>query len=112
MNRNCTFVGFWTLHDREMLNNSQHSVNMHMNPLDLRYSLNPEFARASVSTIIRECVGFRGVELRREIFMSNWSVETLSDDQVLHASIEAYGAFLIGVESRAWRRNRSRSNHS
>ncbi|TKY72478.1 DNA repair endonuclease [Spatholobus suberectus] len=61
-------------------------------------------ARASVDEIVGKCLGFR-VEQRREISVSEWYDDYLSDDQVAYATVDAYCAFLIGRNIRAWQLN-------
>ncbi|KAI4335003.1 hypothetical protein L6164_013692 [Bauhinia variegata] len=102
-----TFVGFYNHSDRLKLMISKHRLEMARDPLDLRFYAESEDEEslkfASVEEIVKECLGFDGVRLRREISMSNWDVEFLSDDQVLQACLDAHCAFEIGKNIGAWR---------
>lgn len=75
-------------------------------PLDLRYfvagSDGYELVQASRERIIEECLGFEGVSFSEEIGRSEWDSEFLSTPQILYASLDAYFAFLIGKDIRAW----------
>ena len=78
------------------------------NPIDLRLHAKSNITgeslvSASTETIIRECLGYEGVRLEREISMSDWEALFLDDDQVLQASVDARAAFLIGKSLSAWK---------
>ncbi|GAU27015.1 hypothetical protein TSUD_313770 [Trifolium subterraneum] len=60
-----------------------------------------DLAGASVDEIVEKCVGYE-VEQRREMSMSDWSDEDLSEEQVSYACVDAYCAFLMGKNIRAW----------
>ncbi|KAJ7955260.1 Werner syndrome-like exonuclease-like protein [Quillaja saponaria] len=106
MNSNHTFVGFWNSSDARKLMHSDHELEMWRDPLDLRYYVETDdgdsLVRASTEEIVEECLGFEGVRLEREISMSDWDDEYLSDDQVLQACLDAHCAFLIGKNCNAW----------
>ncbi|KAI4344764.1 hypothetical protein L6164_011955 [Bauhinia variegata] len=102
-----TFVGFHNHSDRQKLLISKHRLEMVKNPLDLRLSVESQddeidLTSASVEKIVKECLGFDGVSLRREISMSDWDDEVLSNDQVLQACLDAHCAFEIGKNIKAW----------
>ncbi|KAG2246082.1 hypothetical protein Bca52824_085710 [Brassica carinata] len=54
----------------------------------------------SFEEIVEKCMGFRGVKLDRGISRSDWSVEYLSNDQILQVSVDAYVCFKLGVSAR------------
>ena len=56
----------------------------------------------SFEEIVEKCMGFRGVKLDRGISRSDWSVEYLSNDQILQVSVDAYVCFKLGVSARLW----------
>ncbi|KAG5011704.1 hypothetical protein JHK82_023896 [Glycine max] len=95
-----TFVGFWNHSDRLKLACSEHELEMAMDPLDLRLCFE-SLTRDSVETIVAKCLGYR-VPQRRDISVSAWYVEYLSNDQVAYATVDAFCAFLIGRNIRAW----------
>ncbi|XP_027338270.1 exonuclease mut-7 homolog [Abrus precatorius] len=103
-----TFVGFWNHSDRRKLAISKHCLDMLKDPLDLRLYAETEddedLTRASVEEIAEKCLGFE-VEQRREISTSYWYEQCLSDDQVVYAAVDAYCAFLLGRNIRAWEVN-------
>ncbi|GAU50476.1 hypothetical protein TSUD_409610 [Trifolium subterraneum] len=108
-NPNHTFVGFWNHSDRQKLETSEYQFEMYRDPLDLRLCAEAEYedddddlARASVNEIVEKCLGYE-VEQRKEISMSDWSDEVLSDEQVIYASVDAYCAFRIGKNVKAWK---------
>ncbi|XP_028753568.1 uncharacterized protein LOC114713145 [Neltuma alba] len=102
-----TFVGFWNHSDRLKLAISKHRLNMLRNPLDIReYVVTDDgesLQGASVEEIVREYLGIDGVRMRKEISMSDWGDESLSDEQVLQVTLDAHCAFEIGKNIRAWR---------
>ncbi|KAK7303661.1 hypothetical protein RJT34_14573 [Clitoria ternatea] len=108
-NRDHTFVGFWNHSDRIKLEGSKHELVMCRNPLDLRVYVETEdgekLAGARVVEIVEKCLGFQ-VEQRKDIGMSVWEDEHLSEEQVLYATVDAYCAFLIGKNIEAWEINK------
>lgn len=105
-----TFVGFWNHSDRRRLEISEYDLQMLRDPLDLRIYAETNdgesLAKAPVEEIIEECLGYSGVELKRQVSLSDWDDEFLSDDQVLQATLDARCAFLIGKNIKAWRFSR------
>ncbi|XP_027338271.1 uncharacterized protein LOC113852232 [Abrus precatorius] len=99
----CTFVGFWNRYDRQSLWESQLGLILGSDPIDLRSLLNQELAHASVETIVESFLGYSGVRTRIQVSLSNWGAFTLTDDQVLQASLNARCAYLIGHAVEAWR---------
>ncbi|PNX82230.1 polynucleotidyl transferase ribonuclease H-like superfamily protein [Trifolium pratense] len=111
LNRNHTFVGFWNHSDRRKLKTSDQRFEMYRDPLDLRLYAEAEaedddddedLARASVDEIVEKCLGYE-IEQSGEIGRSDWDDEVLSDEQVVYASVDAYCAFRIGKNVKAWR---------
>ncbi|KAK7329585.1 hypothetical protein VNO77_23755 [Canavalia gladiata] len=104
-----TFVGFWNHSDRRKLESSKHCLEMWKDPLDLRLYAETEdvenLARASVDEIVEKCLGYE-VKQRRDISMSDWDYRYLTEEQVVYATIDAYCAFLIGRNIKAWELNR------
>lgn len=90
---------------------SEHQFDLYRDPLDLRHyaealdEVDDEgLARASVPEIVEKCLGFDVKdELSGEIGRSDWNDEDLSREQVVYASVDAYCAFLIGKNIKAWR---------
>ncbi|RDX71586.1 putative 3'-5' exonuclease R431, partial [Mucuna pruriens] len=89
-----TFVGFWNYSDRKKLKYSEHELEMRRDPVDLRRCIE-NLTQASVEEIVEKCLGYRVLQ-RREISMSAWYHECLSNDQVAYATVDAHCAFLIG----------------
>jgi len=112
-NPNHTFVGFWNHSDRRKLEElSVHQLRMYREPLDLRHCVQvvdedgdeEGLARASVPEIVEKCLGYDVEdELRGEIGRSDWNDEDLRHEQVVYASVDAYCAFLIGKNIKAWK---------
>ena len=106
---NHTFVGFWNHSDRKRLLNTDFDLEMSRDPLDLRLFAESDdgesLATASVEVIVEEYLGFEGVRLRRDISRSNWHSANLSEDQIQQACLDAYCAFLMGRNIRAWEEN-------
>lgn len=102
---NNTLVGLWNGADAKKLLMTEHELRVHK-LLDLRRYVESKdgesLARASVERIVEECLGFEGVRLERDISMSDWDDEDLSDEQVLQAFVDAYVPFEIGRNLRAW----------
>ncbi|TKY72477.1 hypothetical protein E2542_SST01218 [Spatholobus suberectus] len=78
--------------------------------LDLRLYAKTEhdenLTKASVEQIVEKCLGYK-VERKREIGMTGWKrYKYRSNDQVVYAAVDAYCAFLIGRNSKAWELNR------
>ncbi|PNX57857.1 werner syndrome ATP-dependent helicase, partial [Trifolium pratense] len=59
-------------------------------------------ARASVDEIVEKCLGYE-IEQSGEIARSYWDNKVLSNEQVVYASVDAYCAFRIGKNVRAWK---------
>jgi hypothetical protein len=55
----------------------------------------------SVDDTVKKCLGFR-VQLKEDVMISDWSVEGLSDEQVVYASVKTHCAFRIGREFKVW----------
>jgi ribonuclease D len=55
-----------------------------------------------VDEIVEKCLGFE-VEQSGEIGSSDWDDKVLSDEQVVYASVDAYCAFRIGKNVKAWK---------
>jgi hypothetical protein len=109
LNPNNTFVGFWNHSDRRKLESSVDEIKMYRDPLDLRLYAAAEdedddenLARASVDEIVEKCLGYE-VEQSGEIARSDWDDKILSDEQVVYASVDAYCAFQIGKNVKAWK---------
>ncbi|XP_045787875.1 uncharacterized protein LOC123883181 [Trifolium pratense] len=110
-NPDFTFVGFWNHSDRRKLESSEHRFEMCRDPLDLRYYAvaeddddDQDLSRAPIHKIVEKYLGYDvELELSREIGRSDWDDEYLSHDQVVYASIDAYCAFRIGKNTKAWR---------
>ncbi|KAI9070928.1 hypothetical protein K1719_047112 [Acacia pycnantha] len=104
-----TFVGFWNHSDRWKLQISAHNLQMLRDPLDMRKYVQTDdgesLERATIERIVEEYLGVRGVPISREISMSDWDDEYLSDEQVLQVTLDAHCAFEIGKNIRAWRFN-------
>jgi hypothetical protein len=106
-----TFVGFWNHSDRLKLKSSDQRLEMYKDPVDLRHYAQAEYdedddedgdlARASVEEIVEKCLGYE-IEQSGEIAISDWDDKVLSDKQVVYASIDAYCAFRIGKNVKAW----------
>ncbi|CAJ2662534.1 unnamed protein product [Trifolium pratense] len=106
-NPNHTFVGFWNHSDRQKLESSEYQFEMYRDPLDLRHYAELEYedenlARASVDEIVEKCLGYE-IEQSGEIARSYWDNKVLSNEQVVYASVDAYCAFRIGKNVRAWK---------
>lgn len=90
---------------------SKHGFDLYRDPLDLRHYAealdeddDEDLARSSVPLIVEKCLGYDVEdELSGEIGRSNWNDEDLSHKQVVYASVDAYCAFLIGKNIKAWR---------
>ncbi|KAI9081163.1 hypothetical protein K1719_036922 [Acacia pycnantha] len=104
-----TFVGFWNHSDRRKLQISDHRLQMLRDPLDMRnYAQTDDgesLETATIERIVEEHLGVRGVPISREISISDWDDVNLSDEQVLQVTLDAYCAFDIGKNIRAWRLN-------
>ncbi|KAK7329581.1 hypothetical protein VNO77_23751 [Canavalia gladiata] len=98
-----TFVGMWNRFDRRKLRDSRHALMMEQNPIDLRSLMSVELAHSPLETIVETCLGYAGVRTRNEISISQWNLATLTDQQILQASILARCYFLIGQNFQAWR---------
>ncbi|XP_010468140.1 PREDICTED: uncharacterized protein LOC104748155 [Camelina sativa] len=101
-----TFVGVWNSQDAKKLEESRHQLEV-VRLLDLRVHIvdstgSRTLSNCSFEEIVEENLGHRGVRLERAISMSNWSVEYLSDDQILQATIDAYCSFKLGVLDHLW----------
>lgn len=105
LDRDNTFVGIWNGSDEKKLQMSEHELRLHR-LLDLRRYISTDYggslARASVERIVEECLGYEGVRLEKDISMSDWGNEDLSYEQILQACVDAYVAFEIGKNLRAW----------
>ncbi|WJX23375.1 hypothetical protein P8452_12585 [Trifolium repens] len=107
-NADNTFVGFWNHSDRRKLESSVDEIKMYRDPLDLRLYAEADedddenLARASVDEIVKKCLGYE-IELSGEIGRSDWDDKVLSDEQVVYASVDAYCAFQIGKNVKAWK---------
>ncbi|XLS54495.1 hypothetical protein HN51_004250 [Arachis hypogaea] len=91
--------------DRRKLENSWLGLRMRTDPVDLRLCTETDggwnLKRASVNTIVEECLGFE-VEQRKEIGISDWDEEFLSHEQVEYATVDAHCAFLIARDCKVW----------
>ncbi|XP_027338274.1 uncharacterized protein LOC113852235 [Abrus precatorius] len=103
-NKGCTFVGFWNCLDRRMLGLSRHRLRMRRNPVDVRSILGNKVGNASMESIVERSLGYFGISMSWNVIMSNWNGSTLTDDQVVQASVEPRCAFLIGAFYGAWLR--------
>jgi hypothetical protein len=81
---------------------------MYKDPVDLRHYAQAEYddedgdlARASVEEIVEKCLGYE-IEQSGEIAISDWDDKVLSGKQVVYASVDAYCAFRIGKNVKAW----------
>lgn len=102
---NHTFVGFCNKSDNRKVKSSKHELEMFGDPLDLRlYAAklcNEDLAGASMEEIVKKCVGYE-LDQSRDIGKSDWSEENLNEDQVGYGCVDAYCAFLIGKNMKAW----------
>jgi len=97
------FPGFKNLNYSQDLKSSKHALEMFITPADLtlwqerllNYSV-------TVDDMVKKCLGFR-VQLKEEVMMSDWSVEGLSDEQVVYACVKTHCAFRLGREFKVWR---------
>ncbi|GAU19488.1 hypothetical protein TSUD_77320 [Trifolium subterraneum] len=96
----CKFTGFLTKWHRSKLLSCRHRLKMQFGPVDVRY-IEAGFENCSVEEMIQKFLGCN-VELKEEIKTSDWSVQNLSNDQVLYACVECYCAFFIGKNLRSW----------
>ncbi|MED6212205.1 hypothetical protein PIB30_080979, partial [Stylosanthes scabra] len=105
MDDRVTFAGFWNHSDRRKLEISWLGLMMRTDPVDLRLCTESNggwsLKRASVNTIVEECLGF-AVDQRKEISLSDWSEEFLSYEQVEYATVDAHCAFLIARDIEVW----------
>ncbi|TVU40247.1 hypothetical protein EJB05_13700, partial [Eragrostis curvula] len=89
-----TFVGSGSAHDRRML---WAHYGLHVAcGRDLRALAG--MGNASMEEMADEILGYPGVSKCREVAMSAWHAPRLSMDQVLYAAVDAFLAFLLGVE--------------
>ncbi|KFK38597.1 hypothetical protein AALP_AA3G134400 [Arabis alpina] len=100
-----TFVGVWNGQDARKLAQSLHRLEigeLH----DIRNYVADSEGRSlrscSFEVIVEECLGYYGVRLDPEISMSDWSVYSLFDEQILQASLDAYVCSELGVWARLW----------
>ncbi|PNX74901.1 hypothetical protein L195_g030830 [Trifolium pratense] len=82
----CKFTRFLNKEHRSKLLSSEHHLEMYIDPTDLGF-IDAEFDNCSVEGMIEKCLAYK-VDLREEIKTSDWSVQTLSDDQILYACVE------------------------
>ncbi|GAU19489.1 hypothetical protein TSUD_77330 [Trifolium subterraneum] len=82
------------IHHRPKLLSSKHRLEMIIDPKDIGY-IDADFDNCSMEEMIEKCLGYK-VDLREEIKTSDWSVQNLSNDQVLYACVEVHCAFLVG----------------
>ncbi|XP_027338273.1 uncharacterized protein LOC113852234 [Abrus precatorius] len=101
-NRGFTFVGFWNRHDRAMLSQSRHALQLRSDPLDLVRLVRNEVAGAPLERIVEEYLGFTGVRLTRNVTMSDWNRPLLTFAQIFQVAAEARCAYLIGNLLQAW----------
>jgi hypothetical protein len=99
--RRIGFPGFKNLNYSQDLKSSKHALEMFINPADLTL-WQERLLNYSVDDIVKTILGFR-VKLKEEVMMSDWSVERLSDEQVVYASVKTHCAFRIGREFKVWR---------
>ncbi|KAF7806808.1 exonuclease mut-7-like protein [Senna tora] len=108
LNPSNTFVGFWNQQDAKRLRICRHSLQMWRTPLDVRMMVaeeegpGSELWKAKREIIIRQWLGFEDVTFSDEIGRSNWGREVLSYDQIVQSCRDAFCAFLIGRNLRAW----------
>ncbi|KAH0943840.1 LOW QUALITY PROTEIN: hypothetical protein HID58_003477 [Brassica napus] len=102
---NTTFVGIRNCQDAKRLARTRHQLEIG-ELLDARMYVVDSQGRSlrgrSFEEIVEKCMGFRGVKLDRGISRSDWSVEYLSNDQILQVSVDAYVCFKLDVSARLW----------
>ncbi|CAN6926315.1 unnamed protein product [Brassica oleracea] len=102
---NTIFVGIRNSQDAKRLARTRHQLEIG-ELLDARMYVVDSQGRSlrgrSFEEIVEKCMGFRGVKLDRGISRSDWSVEYLSNDQILQVSVDAYVCFKLGVSARLW----------
>ncbi|XP_010550692.1 PREDICTED: uncharacterized protein LOC104821486 [Tarenaya hassleriana] len=98
-----TFVGFWNGQDKKMLLNSNHQLEIG-DILDIRHyvknSDGVSLRGSSFETIVKECLGYKGVELKPSISRSDWDRRNLRNEQILQATVDALVCFKLGVQKR------------
>lgn len=74
--------------------------------LDLRRYVLTDAGESLIGTslegIVKECLGYEGVKLERDISRSDWGDRDLSNEQVLQACVTSYVSFAIGKNKQAW----------
>ncbi|GAU19490.1 hypothetical protein TSUD_77340 [Trifolium subterraneum] len=100
LDRACKLTGFFNTDHRPKLLSSKHRLEMIIDPKDIGY-IDADFDNCSMEEMIEKCLGYK-VDLREEIKTSDWSVQNLSNDQVLYACVEVHCAFLVGRNLGVW----------
>ncbi|KAK9724974.1 hypothetical protein RND81_05G112600 [Saponaria officinalis] len=107
--RRFTFVGLWNSRDAEFLRDSVHRLEMEDGmPVDLRRHVVDDDGRSmkgeSIAEIAAEVIGV-DIERIEEVVRSDWEVEELSVEQVKHAAVDAFVAYVVAMRIRAWELN-------
>ncbi|KAH0855631.1 hypothetical protein HID58_004021 [Brassica napus] len=104
---NTTFVGIRNCQDAKRLARTRHQLEIG-ELLDARMYVVDSQGRSLRVVRLRRLLrmyGFRGVKLDRGISRSDWSVEYLSNDQILQVSVDAYVCFKLDVSARLCKLN-------
>lgn len=94
------FPGFNNKTYFQDLRSSKHALEMYISPADLT-RWDRRYMYDTVDELVKNCLGFR-VKLEDEVMMSDWSVENLSDEQVVYACVKTHCAFHIGRQFHVW----------
>ncbi|XP_010550690.1 PREDICTED: uncharacterized protein LOC104821485 [Tarenaya hassleriana] len=101
-----TFVGIWNIQDKKKLLESKHQLEIG-GLLDIRLYVENSHGwslrDSSFETIVKECLGYEGVDLKPSISKSDWDRYILRHDQILQATVDAFVCFKLGVEERLWK---------
>lgn len=96
LERACRFVDFGNgQDDRSFLLESRHALELARDIVNVRSFLQPQHADFSLQEIARTYLGYEVVNFTRCVVFSDWSVVTLSHEQVLQASLQVRCACLI-----------------
>ncbi|CAN8242407.1 unnamed protein product [Cochlearia groenlandica] len=105
MNPQNTFVGFWNHQDKRRLELSKHQLEMG-ELLDVsKYVKDPQgkcMSGRQFGEMVFHGLGHRGVSVDLEISSGDWSVDYLSLEQILQASVDAFVCHQLGVVKRLW----------
>ncbi|XP_027338272.1 uncharacterized protein LOC113852233 [Abrus precatorius] len=93
-NRSCTFVVVSEYSHRRMLSLSPLALQMRSDPVNVRSVLRMPILNSSLRAFLEGETSTFTTDIYR---YTDWRVETLSDEQVLHASIQVRIAYLLGI---------------